>query len=78
MADNNRNQYNQNWDQNQGRFDRDDDYNQDNYYNQIRNNRNRYDRSGNFGGGSYGYQNSQQNDWNRNQDFNSTSLCCNR
>jgi osmotically-inducible protein OsmY len=72
MANNNRNQYNQDWDQNRRRFDKERYYNQHNEYNQNRKGTEDYGNDRNYGNASYGNQYGQQNDWNqdryRNQD----------
>jgi len=70
MANNNRNQYNQDWDRNRRRFDQENDYNQDYNNDQNRNWRSDYGSSGNYSGTSYGNQYSQQNDWNQDQNYN--------
>lgn len=64
MANNNRNQYNQDRDQNRNRFD------QDNAFNQNVNRRGAYGSSGNYSGATYGNQYSQQNDWDQDQYYN--------
>jgi osmotically-inducible protein OsmY len=65
MANNNRNQYNRNWDQSRERFD------QDNEYNQNRNWRESDEGSGNYGEASYGNQYGRQK--NQNRDYNTGS-----
>jgi len=74
MANNNRNQYDQDWDRNQGRYDQDYDAGQNANYNQNRNNEYRSSgnwNSGNYGNASYGNQYDRQRDWN--QDYYNTS-----
>lgn len=66
MANNNRKQYNQDWDQNRNRFDQGTDYNEGNDYNQNRYRRGGYESGGSYGGASYGNQYGRQRDWNHN------------
>jgi len=70
MENNNRNQYNQDWDRNRGRFDQENDYNQNNEYDQNRGRKGSYNNGGNYSRASYGNQYSQQNDWNQDQNYN--------
>ena len=63
MAYNNRNQYDQDWDQNRSRFDQGNDYNQNYDYNQNRNRGEGYRNSGNYGNASYGNRYDRRDDW---------------
>jgi len=69
MANNNRNRYNQDWDQNRGRFDQENDFNQNYDSNQNRN-MGSYRSSGDFTGTSYGNRYNREDDWNQDQNYN--------
>jgi len=74
MTNNNRNQYDQDGDRNEDRYNQDYDAGQSSNYNRNRNNEYRSSgnwNSGNYGNASYGNQYDRQRDWN--QDYSNTS-----